>query len=398
MFALLLVTSCAKERAPLALGFTLGDPNPAIARAIVEVLESNGIRTELAKEFESMEELSAAVEGGAIDAGIIGEPLTPNSNLSMLMPLLPRVLHVLHHKSMGSPSLNELLSASSIYAGPENSMSRAIFSALAAHHHVTGVDSRLLDLPWAPVADGPLQVYFTFGGLLSIEAREGFADYEVFSFNESTASSPDALALLYPNLRVFQLPAGIYPGLTSKQIETLAVETLLVVRPAFDDELAYELNQILREQSQPLETVYALSRGSLDAPMEDTVHTLAIHSGSRRYIDKDAPSLLERYAEVFALIATVALGLGTILTGWVRYTRQRRKDRLDGYFLRLHELRDTLHVAGATPHRPEEVAEMEADVLQLLVEERLAVDSALVSFFLMSESVRREIKSANKKH
>ena len=110
MFAPLLVTSCAKERAPLALGFTLGDPNPAIARAIVEVLESNGIRTELAKEFESMEELSAAVEGGAIDAGIIGEPLTPNSNLSMLMPLLPRVLHVLHHKSMGSPTLNEPVS------------------------------------------------------------------------------------------------------------------------------------------------------------------------------------------------------------------------------------------------------------------------------------------------
>jgi len=395
--ALLLVSAlagCAVEPKTLVLGNTAGHPNRAIAEAIVDVLESNGIQTTLEREFDSMEELTAAIEGGAVDAAIIGEPLTPNSNLNMLMPVLPRVLHVLHHKSMGSPTLDELLSAPTIFAGQENSMSRAIFSALADHHNIGGVNSRLLDLPWVPAGDGPLQVYFTFGGLLSIEAREGFADYEVFSFDENSGSSPEALALLYPNLRVFNLPAGIYPGLTADAIKTVAVETLLVVRPDFDDELAYELNRILHEQSQPLETAYELSRDSLDAPMEDTVHTLAIHSGSRRYIDKDAPSLLERYAEVFALIATVALGLGTILTGWVRYTRQRRKDRLDEFFLRLHQLRDNLHTDGAEPHQPEEVAEMEAQVLQLLVEERLAVDSALVAFFLMSESVRRELKTA----
>lgn len=270
-------------------------------------------------------------------------------------------------------------------------MSRAIFSALAEHHHIDGVNSRLLDLPWVPAPGDPPNVFFVFGGLLSIEARQGFADYEVFSFDANSASSPQALALLFPNLRPFSLPAGVYPDLTSHEINTLAVETLLVVRPDFDDELAYELNLMLHEQSQPLENAYALSRNSLTEPMEDNVHTVAIHGGSRRYIDKDAPSLLERYAEVFALIATVALGLGTILTGWIRYTRQRRKDRLDEYFLRLHALRDGMHNEGAELHQAEEVAQMEAEVLQLLVEERLAVDSALVSFFLMSESVRRDI-------
>ena len=390
------MASCGGDRAPLVLGYTLGQPNPSIARAIGEVLESNRIRTRLEDPFESMDELTAAIEGGVVDAAIIGEPLTPNSNLHMLMPVLPRVLHVLHHKSMGTPTLNELLLAPSIFAGSPNSMSRAIFSALADHHHIEGVNSRLLDLPWVAAPGDPPQVFFIFGGLLSIEARQGFTDYEVFSFNESSASSPQALALLFPNLRPFSLPAGIYPDLTSHEIDTLAVETLLVVRPDFDDELAYELNLMLHEQSQPLENAYALSRDSLTEPMQDSVHTLAIHSGSRRYIDKDAPSLLERYAEVFALIATVALGLGTILTGWIRYTRQRRKDRLDEYFLRLHALRDVLHTDGAEQHHREEVAQMEAEVLQLLVEERLAVDSALVSFFLMSESVRRDVKTVVK--
>lgn len=390
---LLLIGGCTKERAPIVLGYTTGQPNPSIAKAIGEVLESNGVRTRLEAPFVSMDELSAAIEGGVVDAAIIGEPLTPNGNLQMLMPVLPRVLHVLHHKSMGTPTLNELLRAPSIFAGQPNSMSRTIFAALAEHHQINDVSSRLLANPWGE----PPQVFFEFGGLLSIEARQGFADYEVFSFNEESASSPQALALLFPNLRPFSLPAGIYPGLTSQEINTLAVETLLVVRPDFDDELAYELNLILHAQSQPLENAYALSRDSLTEPMEDSVHTLAIHPGSRRYIDKDAPSLLERYAEVFALLATVALGLGTVLTGWIRHTRQRRKDRLDEYFLRLHALREVLHNEGAKLHQPEEVAQMEAEVLELLVEERLAVDSALVSFFLMSESVRRDVQAEIKR-
>jgi len=385
---LLWLGGCANERPDLVLGHTTGEPNTPVAKAIAEILHNHGQKVSLDRPWRSLEELNAAVEGGAVDIAILGEPLKPNSNLALLTPVLPSVLHVLHHKSMGAPTLNELLSSPAIFAGQSNGMGQTIIKALAEHHQIRDIESRLLESPWVPAPGQPPQVYFIFGGLLSSEARLGFADYQVFSFNKASESSPAALALLYPNLRAFSLPAGIYPDLTPDPIHTVAIETLLVARPDFDEGLAYEIVQALHDQSQTLENAYALSRDSLAAPLGETSHTLSMHAGARRYANKDAPSLLERYAEVFALIATLALGLATLLTTWVRARRQRRKDRLDEYFLRLHRLRTSRQ---DDTDNPDTLDRLEAEVINLLVDERLAVDSALVAFFLMSESLRREM-------
>ena len=386
------LAGCANDQKPLVLGYTIGEPNKPVAVAISEVLQSNDIEVSLDAPFRSLEELTAAVEGGAVDLAVLGEPLRPNSNLNMLMPVLPRVLHVLHHKSLGEPTLRQLLLAKSIFAGQENGMGQTIIKALAQHYQISDLASRLLDSPWVPAPNEPPQVYFIFGGLLSAEARSGFADYRTFSLDAQSASSPETLALLYPNLKPFRLPAGIYPSLTSEPIDTVAVETLLVARPDFDDQLAYSIVQALHDQSQRLESAYVLSKESLATPIDKASHTLTMHPGARRFVNKDAPSVLERYAEVLALIATLTLGLATLLTTWLRARKQRRKDRLDEYFVRLHELRTAL-TSGTRASRELELAtvdQLEAEVLNLLVEERLAVDSALVSFFIMSESVRRE--------
>ena len=386
----ILITACTSEPRSLVLGYKGEAPATPVAEAIVEVLQRHNINVRLERPFESLAELTAAVEGGAVDFAMLGEPLKPNKNLQMLQSIMPRVLHVVHHKSMGRPTLQQLLSAESIYAGAPNSIGREILSKLAAHYRVTPMGDRLLDTPWVPAPGGPPQVYFIFGPLLSAEARLGFADYNLFSFDEDSGSSATSLTLLYPNLKSFTLPAGIYPDLTEKDISTLSVEDLLVARPDFDDELAYGIIDALHEESQPIAEAYSLSRESLTASMTDETRTLVMHSGAWRFVDKDAPSLLERYAEVFALFATVLLGLGTVLTAWLRQRRQRRKDRLDEYFLQLHSLRDRLKKGAQIPPDSTEIDHLEAEVLQLLVEERLAVDSALVAFFLMTESVRRE--------
>ena len=386
------LAGCTNEQETLVLGYTVGEPNKPVALAISEVLQDNDVKVSLDAPFRSLEELTAAVEGGAVDLAVLGEPLQPNSHLNMLMPVLPRVLHVLHHKSLDEPTLRQLLLARSIFAGQENGMGQTIIKALARHYQIPDLASRLLDSPWVPAPNEPPQVYFIFGGLLSAEALAGFADYRTFSLDAKSASSPETLALLYPNLKPFRLPAGIYPSLTSNPIDTVAVETLLVARPDFDVQLAYSIVQALHDQSQRLESAYVLSKESLATPIDEATHTLTMHPGARRFVNKDAPSLLERYAEVLALIATVTLGLGTVLTTWLRARKQRRKDRLDEYFVRLHELRADL-TSDATAVKGGDLAtvdQLEAEVLNLLVEERLAVDSALVAFFIMSESVRRE--------
>ena len=168
------LAGCTNEQETLVLGYTVGEPNKPVALAISEVLQDNDVKVSLDAPFRSLEELTAAVEGGAVDLAVLGEPLQPNSHLNMLMPVLPRVLHVLHHKSLDEPTLRQLLLARSIFAGQENGMGQTIIKALARHYQIPDLASRLLDSPWVPAPNEPPQVYFIFGGLLSAEALAGF--------------------------------------------------------------------------------------------------------------------------------------------------------------------------------------------------------------------------------
>lgn len=366
-----------------------------MAKAVADVLSAEGMTVKLDEPFESVDELAAALEGGAVDLGLIEEPLTPNPNLRMLMPLYPSVLHAVYHRSLGSPNLPGLLAADPVYAGPPRGLGHRLTKELAAHYGIAGIDDRLRDTPWVPAPGSPPQAYLIFGGLLTPEARASFVDYELFSFNDGSTNTAEALSLLYPNLRTFTLPGGIYPDLTERSVDTLAVETLLVGHPSLDSEVAYSAVSMLRAQPQVLEQTYPLSRATFDRDIDDSIHTLALHEGSRRYINKDEPGFLERYAEVLALAATLLVAIVTAATALLRGRRQRRKDRLDEYFLRLQRLRTDLNTRSE-PERPADnigadVANLENEVLHLLVEERLAVDASLVTFFLLSESVRRQV-------
>ncbi len=374
-----------------------------MAQAIADVLTTAGFRVQLDGGLESVAELAAALEGGKIDLGLMEEPLTQEPKLRMLMPLYPSVLHAVYNSELGTPDLAALLAADPIYAGPPSSLGHRLIRELATHYQVPGIGARLRDAPWVPAPGSPPLAYLIFGGILTPEARRGFVNYQLFSFTESNNASAEALALLYPNLRTFTLPAGIYPELTDRSVETLAVETLLVSSPSLDSEIVYAAVAALREQPQELEKTYALSRASFSRAIDHSIHTIALHDGAQRYIDKDEPALLERYAEVLALGVALLLAIGTAVTALLRSRRQRQKDRLDEYFMRLQGLRVKLYERTHLPHDDSEkppttladidadVAHLEGEVLQLLVEERLAVDAALVTFFLLSESVRKQV-------
>ena len=394
------LASCSRAPERLVLGHAVELPGPIMSSVIADVLNEAGFAVEVAAGFESVEELTAAVEGKAVDIALLEEPLRPNQNLRMLLPVYPSVLHAFVReesapepaRSAAVPSLQALLNAERIYPGPPGGLGARLAAALAGHFNTGDISSALLDSPWAP---SPPDAYLVFGDLLSVEAQLGFQSYQMLSFTPSSSTSAEALALLYPNLRPFTLPAGIYPDLTKEPVETLAVETLLVARPDLDSELAYNVIQTLRERPQPLEQAYSLSRASFQNAIDHSIHTIALHAGARRYIDKDAPSFLERYAEVLALVATLTLAAGTMLTTWLRQRRQRRKDRLDEYFVRLQQLRSQIRdsaAAGSSDSNrvdatavnaqiSSDVTQLEGEVLQLLVEERLAVDASLVSFF-----------------
>ncbi|MEM7218179.1 MAG: TAXI family TRAP transporter solute-binding subunit [Pseudomonadota bacterium] len=388
--AILLFAGCAGGERTKTLGFTSDQPGPAIAAAVADVLGEAGIAIRIEPAFESVEELTAALEGGAVDVALLAEPIEPNHNLQLLLPMYPSILHALH-RSLEEPTLDQVLGQPSIYAGPPGSVGHRLTMKLGNSFMQDNVDARLRQ---DEVDDdgAPHDAVLLFGGLLTYEQAERYAGYRLFSFaapnGDAASGQAGALALRYPNLRPFTLPAGLYPGLDHDSVTTLAVETLLVGRPDLDGEWVYALIEALRESPQRFERAYPLSRATFEAPVDAVLHTLALHDGARRYVERDAPSLAERYAELIALLATLAFALATAATSWLRRRKQRRKDRLERYFRQLQDCRARLQ-EHPTAALYAEIDAIEDEVLGLMNAERINSDSELVAFFVFSSGLKR---------
>lgn len=124
---------------------------------------------------------------------------------------------------------------------------------------------------------------------------------------------------------------------------------------------------------------------------ENAGRTLSLHPGAQRYNNRDAPTFLERYAEVIALGLTLVIATGSASVAIERRRRQARKDRLDLYYKRVLEARPA---PGATAEENQlanaRIRAIQAEVFDLVVAERIDANEALVAFLTLSNQALAE--------
>ena len=59
-----------------------------------------------------------------------------------------------------------------------------------------------------------------------------------------------------------------------------------------------------------------------------------VHEGAQAYLQRDAPSVYERYSGIAEVVATVVIGLVSALFGGLRLYKMRRKNRIDTFYVR----------------------------------------------------------------
>jgi hypothetical protein len=126
--------------------------------------------------------------------------------------------------------------------------------------------------------------------------------------------------------------------------------------------------------------------------MQVTDLMLPIHEGTRRYPDRDRPGLIERNVEVMALYFTVFITLTSGAFALYRHRLQVRKDRVDTFFSRLLEIRREMANADADYVAcKEKVLNVQRQVLDLLVNEKIAADASLIAFMSQSNQILDEL-------
>ncbi len=385
----LLALLALPARAALVLGVHPEEPAPSIARLLAGLTPDEQAIS--VRPFESGEQLSAALQAGDIDLGILEDPGAPLTGLALVADLYPSVLHVLYRGSDTPRDLGELLARGPIWAGPPGSTGHRLARELARDFGLEDADVELLDDALSSEPDS----YFIFGGILAPDALSRLPGFRLYSLDAPRqlmhGSVAEGIALRYPSLRPFVLPAQLYPPLGDEAALTLSVTSLLVARGSLPRDTVYELAMAVDALRPQLAAVYPLA--GVRRPMEhmEAAQALPLHEGARRYRDRDLPGFLERYAEVLALGTTVMLATGTVLATVRRQRKQSRKDRLDTFYQRLLTLRDELSEPDSDDSNiAQRVRDAQSEVMALVIDERIDADGSLMAFLTLSNRLLEE--------
>ncbi len=389
----LVAVGCAREPASVVVGISTEEPGPTIAAAMQPLLAQEGIELDI-RAFEDPEAILAAVLDGRVDLGIIEEPARRIAELRTVAPLYPSILHAMHRRERVVSTFAELIRGQQIYAGPVGGTAWRLLKQLAADFEVADGDYTILPDPWRVEPD----VYFILGGLLAPESLDGLVGYAMYSFGSPDrlgyGTAAEGLALKYPNIRPFILPDSVYGSFNAAPILTLATRTVLVARHDLNPNLTYLIARQLFEQPHEIADEYHLVMTELHDRLDPNLLSLPLHSGSRFYVNKDQPSLLERYAEVVGVGLAIVVALASGLAAVARMRKARKKDRIDVFYRRVLEIRHEL-VEKNLPKDfsvlEDKLKTIQEEVLALLIAEQLNVDESLTLFLDLSNRVLGEI-------
>lgn len=341
-----------------------------------------------------------AVVSGAADIALISNNLPFRSDIATVMPLYPTVLHIGRNDGASGPFGLEVLRNATVYAGPEGSASRYVFERIVDRIGIGTDEYRYVSSP--EEAPNIVIVFSPISPDRIKQVQELLSEHPDFQL--SSMGSPDdigkgtiidAALLLNPQFRPFVIPLGTYGEMTREAILTVAVDKILVARSDLDGSVVYDLiNEILR-----LRPALAAKRPGLFQQLagdfDVSRSTFVVHSGAQAYLQREAPTIYERYSGIAEVVVTVIVALGSALFGVVRLLKMRRKNRIDTFYVQTIALQRSVGEKTSTKQRQRianEVRKLQATAFDLLVNEKLAADESFRIFITLSNDVLRQLE------
>ena len=190
-------------------------------------------------------------------------------------------------------------------------------------------------------------------------------------------STVEGYCLRNPQYYPFVIPSGTYGAYPETPILTIAQDVLLITDREKDSEMVYDLvsdifghKQYLSQKNVVFSTLTEnFDRGRLIFPL---------HEGTEEFLARNEPSIFERYAELVGLVFSILV----VLAGVFANARQRRKDRIDKYYLRAMKL-----------NKLDELEALEMEVLELVEKEKISADVTYSIFLQIVDMRKRSLKA-----
>ncbi len=389
--------SCGKPTVELRLIEPRLPFDQVVARNFADVLdEESSVTLQLVKSVDNDESAMDALLAGRADIALLSNNQKFHPEITTVIPLYANVLHIAYNFDGTPTDIDDVLNGTAVYAGPPGSPSRVMLAAAAQRrlrqYEINYVDYPSTECPeviilFAPIAPGLLQL------------ADRCEAYQLFSLGDPAkigqGSLVDAVSLLTPQLRPFVIPQGTYQSMDSGAVATFAVDKLLVARSDIPEPVIYDLvGEILR-----LRPALAARQPGLFHDIGESFDvsgsTFIVHPGTQAFLQRDAPTVYERYSGIAEVAVTVLIGLLSGAFAMLRIHNIRRKNRIDVFYRDAIALRNS--VDDSSPPYARKVAigkvrELQTKAFDLLVHEKVAADESFRIFITLSNDIIDDLR------
>ena len=387
----------AKPSAEIDMIMPALEIDQVIAERIVELVKKeSGLQINLVPLPEGTTSALDALEAGYGDIAFAPNTGRFRDGISTVIPLYPSVLHIVTDKDRPANSLEELLRGATVYAGPQDSITRSLTKGI-----VDSLEFAPGEVTFTSGRDDTFDVIVIYAPIDRDRVMNDprLKNVKWFSFGSpqdiGNGSMVDLAVLINPRLRPFVIPMNTFGAATPEPVVTVAVDNLLVARADLADAVVYDLyTEILR-----IRPALFGDRPELYQPLDERVaeanFLYSLHPGALAFIKRDEPSMIERYSGVAEVVATLMVALVSGLFAIVKIYRIRRKNRLDEFLVEVIDIRNSLKPHSSAEERAAAMTSIRAlqdRAFELLVDEKLAADDSFRIFTELSNNTIDRIK------
>lgn len=398
---LLSLAGCAERGSTFRLLVPAQPFDREIAAQLVEVFESNSRhRVELVAVPGEFATPLEALEAGFADLALTSNAQPYRKGITTVMPLYPTVLHVLRLRDRVADSPEELFRGANVDAGPVGSASRQLTTEI-----LESLDLQEEDVSFSVARDRLADVIVLYLPILpervinALQEYGAAGAYRFVSFGHpadiGTGSAIDRAVLLNPRLSPFVIPVGTYDDIPEEPVVTLAVDKLLVSRADLESAAAYDLISEIRRLQPALAATYPMLFQHVAEEFDASGSTFVLHPGAQAFTERDTPTFYERYSGVAEVLVTLVIGLVSGTYAVVQIYNRRRKNRIDGFYVDVMAIRDSVGEHSSAAERKaavEKVQALQNRAFEMLISEKLAADESFRIFVTLSNDIIAQLK------
>ncbi len=336
-----------------------------------------------------------AIDRGAADLALVANNVAFRPTVRTVLPVYSSVLHIAYRRGLDASDGQTLLRGATVFAGTPGSPTRAMLERILPRLGLTPAE-----LTFANNLDSGPDVVVVFAPI-SPDRIDRLSDYELFSLGTpleiGRGGAVDAVSLMFPQLRPFIIPQGVYGKKTLQPIVTVAVDTVLVGSERLQAATVYDLVERLLALRNALAAERPGWFRALSDDFDQASLTFAAHAGTRAFQRRNAPTVYERFAGVVEAVLTAFVAVGSAMLALFRFARVRRKNRIDRFYRQVLDVRQRLMSESLSEEQraglDQRLRLLENEAFDLLMAERLAADESFSIFLSLLGEARRELAS-----